>query len=71
MMPIELVNPSSRARRATTSASSGLRMPPPMTELMLTLNSARSASHLSLGSSSRRLFMETSSGSTLSMLICR
>jgi len=46
-------------------------MPPPTTELTFTSNSASSASHFNFGSSSRRLFIETSSGSTLSMLICR
>ena len=66
-----LVKPSSRARRATASASSGFSMPLPTTELMLTPNSACSASHWSFGSSRRRLFIDTASGSTLSMLIWR
>ena len=70
-IPIVLVKPSSRARRATATASSGFSIPLPTTELMLTPNKACSASHLSFGSSRRRLFSETASGSTLSMLIWR
>jgi len=70
-MPTVLVNPSDRARRETASASSGFRMPAPSTELMVTPNSALSASHASFRSSTCRLFFETSSGRALSMLICR
>ena len=36
MMPIEVENPSSRARVLMVRASSGFLMPPPSTELMLT-----------------------------------
>ena len=60
-----------RARWLIVRASSGFLMPPPTTELMLMSKSAYSASHCSFLSRSRRLFFETSSGSTLSMLICR
>ena len=45
--------------------------PPPSTELMLTLNAACFASICSFASSTFRLFFDTSSGVTLSMLICR
>ncbi len=71
MIPIDVEKPSSRARRLMARASSGFRVPPPSTELMLTSNSACRLSHSSFPSSSRRLFFDTASGSTLSMLICR
>ena len=54
-----------------TFASSGYFTPPPTTELILMSNSAYRLSHCSFLSSSLRLFFDTSSGSTLSMLICR
>jgi hypothetical protein len=69
MIPTVVAKPSARARRAITSASSGLRMPPPTTELIVTSNVAPSASHCSFLSSTLRLFFDTSSGITLSMLI--
>jgi hypothetical protein len=37
-MPTELANPNPTARFVTVIASSGLRIPPPMTELILTAN---------------------------------
>ena len=57
--------PSSATRRAITTASSGVWIDAPITELMLTLNSAYWASHYSFLSSTFRLF-QTSSGRTLS-----
>ena len=67
-----LVKPSSRARRATASASSGFWMPAAHHGVDVDRRTrACSASQRSFGSSRRRLFIETSSGSTLSMLICR
>jgi hypothetical protein len=69
-MPTVRVKPSSEARFQTWTASCGFLTALPSTALMLISNSANSASHFSLGSSRRRLFMETASGSTLSMLIC-
>jgi hypothetical protein len=71
MIPSEVVKPSSLARRATTSASSGLRTPLPITELIVTVNWRSSASQRSFGARRRRLFIEASSGSTLSIEICR
>ena len=71
MMPTVVEKPSSRARCAMVSASAGFRTPAPTTELTVTSNSASLASHRSFWSSTFRLFTDTSSGSTLSMLICR
>ncbi len=71
MIPTVEVKPSSSARLPTVSASCGLRMPPPTTELMLTWKSACSARSCSFLSSTFRLFFETSSGITLSIEICR
>ena len=56
---IVLAEPSSRARRATMTASSALRTPAPNPELMVTLTSAYCASHESLRSRTRRRFFET------------
>ena len=60
-----------RARVLMVRASSGFLIPPPSTELMFTSKVAWSCRCWSFLSSRRRLFFETSSGSMLSMLICR
>ena len=70
-MPTEVEKPSSAARRAMVSASSGFFMPAPTTLLMLTWKRACSARCCSFLSSVLRLFCETSSGVTLSIEICR
>src|SRR5208337_2507196 len=71
MIPTVLVNPSSSARCAIFSASSEFFTPLPSTELMFTWNTANSESISSRPSSVFRLFFDTSSGTALSMLICR
>ena len=65
------VNPSPTARRPIVSASCGFLIPPPTTELMFTWKSACSARNCSFLSSTFRLFLEISSGCTLSIEICR
>src|SRR5438874_1580043 len=59
------------ARCAIFSASSGSFTPLPSTELIFTWNTAYCDSITSRPSSVFKLFLETSSGATLSMLICR
>src|SRR5580693_300195 len=71
MIPTVLVNPSSTARCAIFNASSGSFTPLPSTELMFTWNTEYSASHSSRTSSVFKLFFDTSSGTRLSMLICK
>src|SRR5882762_2940196 len=71
MIPTVLVKPRSTARCAICSASSGFFTPLPSTELIFTWNTAYCASHSSRVSSVFKLLRETSSGTALSMLICR
>ena len=63
------MKPSSRARWAMIEASCGFLMPPPTTELMLTWKYACFASSSNFLSRTFKLFIDTSSGCTLSMLI--
>src|SRR5271170_1787948 len=69
MMPMVEVNPRLNARLPTVSASCGFLMPPPTTELMLTWKSAYCERNSSFLSRTLRLFLEISSGCTLSIEI--